>query len=123
MTTQQSRRHRQKWGRWAETLAVAALRLKGYWILRRNFRVPVGEIDIIACRRATVVFIEVKARPDWVDAMAVVSERQWWRIARAAEWFVMRHSEFAGFDWRFDIVAVQPWCWPRHLPEAWRPAN
>jgi putative endonuclease len=57
MTTQQSRRHRKKWGRWAETLAVAALRLKGYRILRRNFRVPVGEIDIIACRRATVVFI------------------------------------------------------------------
>ncbi len=123
MTSQQSRRHRQKWLRWAETLAVAALRLKGYRILRRNFRIPVGEIYIIACRRVTVVFIEVKARPDWVDAMALVSERQCWRIARAAEWFVMRHSEFADFDWRFAIVAVQPWSRPRHLPDAWRPAN
>jgi putative endonuclease len=47
-----------------EDLAVKFLEKKGYKILSRNFRTPVGEIDVIAEDRNTLVFIEVKTRTD-----------------------------------------------------------
>jgi putative endonuclease len=118
-----SGRHLQSqiWGRQAESWASAALRVKGYRILQRNYRVPVGEIDIIACRGTILGFIEVKARRNLAEGDVV--EQQWQRIARAAEWFVMRHRRFSHFDWRFDVVIVRPWSWPRHLTDAWRPGG
>ena len=62
--------HRQRWrqGRRAEAWAVLWLRLKGYRILARNFRVPVGEIDVIAGRGRVLALVEVKARADWATA-------------------------------------------------------
>ena len=52
VTAMVERRQRWRQGRRAEAWAVFWLRLKGYRILARNFRVPVGEIDVIA-RAAT----------------------------------------------------------------------
>jgi putative endonuclease len=49
-------------GQDGETLAAAFLEKKGYTIVTRNFRLKSGEIDIIARRKQTVVFCEVKAR-------------------------------------------------------------
>ena len=51
-------------GRRAENIAAMFLRLKGYTILDRRCRTPFGEIDIIARRGKTIVFVEVKARRD-----------------------------------------------------------
>ena len=45
-----------------EALAALFLRLKGYRIEARNWRCPLGEIDIVAWDRDTLVFVEVKAR-------------------------------------------------------------
>jgi putative endonuclease len=47
-----------------EELAVTFLKRKGYRILQRNFKTPVGEIDIIAEEGNTLVFVEVKTRTD-----------------------------------------------------------
>jgi putative endonuclease len=49
-------------GRAAEEAASAALRRAGYRVLARNCRTPFGEIDIVAERRGSLVFVEVKAR-------------------------------------------------------------
>ena len=49
-------------GRRAETLAAWYLRLKGYRIIESRYKTPVGEIDLIARRWGTTVFVEVKAR-------------------------------------------------------------
>ncbi|MGZ3409867.1 MAG: YraN family protein [Xanthobacteraceae bacterium] len=46
----------------AENRAAAYLLAKGYRIHARRFRSPAGEIDIVATRRGTLVFVEVKAR-------------------------------------------------------------
>ena len=48
----------------AESRAAAYLIAKGYRIVARRFRSPVGEIDIVARRRGVLVFVEVKARSD-----------------------------------------------------------
>ena len=49
-------------GRAAEEAASAELARRGYRVLARNCRTRAGEIDIVAERRGTLVFVEVKAR-------------------------------------------------------------
>src|SRR5690606_797752 len=71
-------------GRVAETAAVLRLRLAGWRILARRWRVPVGEVDLIARRGAILAFVEVKARRDLADALSAVTPAQQDRIARAA---------------------------------------
>src|SRR4029078_5265292 len=69
----------------AESRAAAFLIAKGFRILARRFRTPVGEIDIVACRRKLLVFVEVKARERLDDAAWSVTDRQRSRIVAAAE--------------------------------------
>ena len=76
----------EKRGRGAETLACWWLRLHGWRILARRARVPGGEVDIIARRRRTLAFVEVKARATQ-DAAAMSLDA--WRVRRvvtAAAW-------------------------------------
>jgi putative endonuclease len=115
-----SRRRREAWGRLAETLAAWSLRLRGFRILARRFRTPLGEIDLIARRHRLLTFVEVKARPDSEQAAYALSRRQRERAARAAEMFLLRHPEHAGCTMRFDLITVRPWRLPRHLPDAWQ---
>lgn len=58
MSRQQAERH----GRWAESAAALYLRCKGYQILARRARTRLGEIDIVARRGDTLIFVEVKMR-------------------------------------------------------------
>ena len=90
-----------------EDLAVAVLRRHGYRILERNFRTPVGEIDVVAEEGETLCFVEVKwrrGRETGHPAEAVTGEKQR-RIARAAEWYLARRR-VASRPCRFDVVAI-----------------
>ena len=60
----------------AESRAAAYLIAKGYRIVARRFRSPVGEIDIVARRRGVLVFVEVKARSTLDDAAESLVPRQ-----------------------------------------------
>jgi putative endonuclease len=53
----------------AETQASAYLMLKGYRIVARRYRSGYGEIDIVARRRQTLVFVEVKTRARLDDGL------------------------------------------------------
>jgi putative endonuclease len=99
------------------------LRLKGFRIIARDFRVPVGEIDIIARKGRLLAFIEVKARRSAAQSATgeVLTARQRKRIIRAAEAFMMTRPDLAGLDLSFDLMLVGRWRWPRHLIAAWRP--
>lgn len=108
-------------GLYAETCAVWLLRLKGYRVLARRYKTSVGEVDIVACRRRDLVFVEVKARQDWRTALHSVSPRQRQRIERASGDFLARHPKYVHHRQRFDLVLVQPWRRPRHMVAAWRP--
>jgi len=102
----------------AESRAAAYLIAKGFRILARRWRSPVGEIDIVARRRKLLVFVEVKARERLDDAAWSVTDRQKARIVAAAEaWLAM--NEGASFeDIRFDAMLVAPGRLPRHIPAA-----
>lgn len=107
-------------GRGAERLAAWWLRLKGYRILARGFRVPAGEIDLVAQRGNVLALVEVKARDSLAEAGAAVTARQRARIERAAAAFLQRHPHLCGLDVRFDAVLVAPGRAPRHFADAWR---
>lgn len=106
-------------GLWAERACAVCLMLKGYRIIARDIRTPVGEIDLVASRGRTVVFIEVKARRGASTADAL-TPRQRRRIVRAARAFLQYRTRLAALDRRFDLILVRPWRWPRHLTNAWR---
>lgn len=118
------RRQAERRGRRAEMLGLLLLRLKGWRVLARRFRVGVGagagEIDIIARRGRTVAFIEVKARADLAAAAFAITPRQRARIARGAEAFLQTNPGLAGLDMRFDALLVGRGFWPVHLKNVWR---
>ena len=116
------RRRRLQYGRWAEAICALSLMLRGYRILARRYRTPLGEIDIVARRGGLIAFIEVKARRDLALAAHSVTPRQRRRVRRAAEAFLQRRPDLAGRDIRFDVMLVAPWRPPRHLIDAWRDA-
>jgi putative endonuclease len=115
------RRQAYRSGRWAEALCALALRLKGYRILARDWRAPVGEIDILALRGKILVAVEVKRRESLAAAAEAVGAAQRRRILRAVQAFVARHPELASADLRCDAMLVLPGRWPRHIMDAWRP--
>ncbi|HYM04852.1 MAG TPA: YraN family protein, partial [Stellaceae bacterium] len=90
-----------------------------YRILARRFRVPTGEIDLIARRGGVVAAIEVKARSNVAAAGEAVSHRQRRRIARALAHFVALRPDLARLVLRFDVMLVAPGRLPRHLVDAW----
>jgi putative endonuclease len=102
----------------AESKASALLLMKGYRILARRFRSPVGEIDIVARRRGVLVFIEVKARARYEDAAEAVTEQQRRRIVAGAEYWLASHPKEGQGDIRFDVVIVTPGKIPQHIPNA-----
>lgn len=104
----------------AEALAALYLRCKGYRILARSYRTPVGEIDIIASRGRTLAMVEVKYRPVRDAAAFAITETQKQRIARAAGAFLAAHPAFGERDVRFDALLLAPGRWPRHVRDAWR---
>lgn len=115
------RRRAERDGRLAEALAAIWLRLKGYRILARRLKTPVGEIDILARRGAVLAVVEVKARPDRAMAAQAITPRQWRRLTRAAEWALAHRPEWAGLSLRFDALLLARGRLPRHVADAWRP--
>ena len=105
-------------GHRGEALAALFLRCKLYRIIQRRYKTPVGEIDLIAERFGTTVFVEVKARSKAVveaEALQAVNRS---RIARAAQYWLARHPGKAETNLRFDVIFLAPGRWPRHVINA-----
>ena len=103
----------------AEKAAGLILRIKGYKIISTRFKTPVGEVDIIAHKGNTLVFVEVKARRTEEDAAQSITPRQQKRITRAASSFLASHSEYEGHDCRFDAILITGLKPPKHIENAW----
>ena len=95
-------------GREGERAAARHLEKKGYKILESNYRAGGAEVDIIAEKDQTLIFVEVKARgtdkyglpEEFVDA------RKRRKIIRAAKIF-SGNTYYENYFIRFDIIAVQ----------------
>ena len=114
-----NRQAAEKRGRGAETLACWYLRLCGWRILARRARVPGGEVDIIARRRRTLAFVEVKARATQKAAALALDEWRLRRVVVAAERLAPRYMH-EGDDVRIDAMFIVPGRWPTHLTDVWQ---
>jgi putative endonuclease len=75
----------------AETLAAILFSLKGYRIIARRYRSPVGEVDLVATNGERLAFVEVKRRKTQADAAFAVTAKQKRRIMRAAQYWLSSH--------------------------------
>lgn len=107
-----------RFGLSAESRAAAFLLARGYRILARRFKTPLGEIDIVARRRGVLVFVEVKARASLDAAAEAVTARQQARIIDAAQYWLAANPAAVESPIRFDAILVAPGTIPRHLPGA-----
>jgi putative endonuclease len=108
------RRAAERRGRRSEIFAAAFLMAKGYRLLDRRFKTPLGEIDLVMRRGRAIVFVEVKQRSGAGDAREAVTAASRRRIARAAELWLARNGAGSAVDYRFDVVIVAPGRLPRH---------
>ena len=102
----------------AEWYAAAFLALKGYRILARKFVVAGGEIDLIAARGDVIAFVEVKARPDFDEALVAIDALKKRRIARAARLWLTKNPFATRATLRGDAVLIAPMRLPRHVVSA-----
>lgn len=114
-----NRREAERAGRRAETIAAFWLRLKGWAVLARRVRTPVGEIDLVARRGRTLAFVEVKARSTGAAADFALDDHRLRRVAAAAQALAYRFAR-DGDVIRIDAVIVTRGRWPSHLPDIWR---
>ena len=98
---------RQQFGSNSESLATWYLKKSGYKILEQNYRTPLGEIDIIAKEKKTIVFVEVKSRrsnrygnPKWA-----VTTRKQRKISMVALQYLKSTRQMDNRA-RFDVVTV-----------------
>jgi putative endonuclease len=94
-------------GQRGEAAAARFLKQRGYAIVARSDRGRLGEIDLVAVDRRTVVFVEVKTRRSHqaghpADAVDLAKQR---RLTRLALTYLKRHGLLEN-PARFDVVAV-----------------
>ncbi|PPJ48084.1 YraN family protein [Rhizobium sp. KAs_5_22] len=114
----EKRKRAERRGRWSEWGAAIFLMAKGYSILAMRYRARAGEVDIIARRGEVIAFIEVKARRDLMAAIDAVTFTSQNRIRAAGDHWLARQPDAARLSLRYDIVAIVPWTWPRHIEDA-----
>lgn len=105
-------------GRQAERIAGWWLRLKGWQIIGRRMRTPLGEVDLVARRGGMIAFVEVKARSSAADLDLAIDERRLARVAAAAE-LLWHELAWPGDDMRIDVILLAPGRAPRHLANVW----
>jgi putative endonuclease len=87
---------------------VRHLRSLGYTILARNFRCPLGEIDIIARQGDIIVFVEVRATrgPGFGLPEESIRTRKKAKLRRLAAYYLQKMG-LEECVCRFDVVGVE----------------
>jgi len=99
---------RKKLGAKGEEIAVRYLKSRGYRIVERNYRIRLGEIDIIAEQGDDLVFIEVKTRSDGIfgSPFESITTQKQKQLSKVALEYISKqgcHNHPA----RFDVVGIQ----------------
>lgn len=97
-------------GRWVEDQVSLWIEEQGIAIVQRNYRIPGGELDIIASEPedGTILFIEVRSRgcdqPGLPEETLSASKRGF--VRRAATRWLVERGLWERRPVRFDVVAV-----------------
>jgi len=93
-------------GKKGEGIALVHLRNEGYLIRETNWRFGKDEVDIIAEKDNTIIFVEVKTRSTDYFGLpqdAVTKKKQKF-IIRAADAYIQKNE--IDLEARYDIIAV-----------------
>jgi len=101
------RNRQQKSGEKGEAIAVRQLKKNGYKIIETNYRIQLGEIDVIAKDKDTIVFVEVKARRSvhFGSPKGAVTTQKQKKISMVALYYLKATNQITAKA-RFDVVAV-----------------
>lgn len=90
-----------------ELVAAEHLKQYGLKVVARNFRCPLGEIDLIARDGKTIVFVEVKSRSSIQYGLPqeAVSRSKQKRLILLARWYLKKHG-LEQAPARFDVIAI-----------------
>ena len=95
-------------GQRGERYAAQYLCDHGYAIRARNWRCPVGEIDLVTEKDDVLIFVEVRTRRN--DRLGTPEESitpaKRARLIAAAQTYLDEQSQ-TGRDWRIDVVAIE----------------
>ena len=93
-------------GRQGEDYAADYLDEQGYKILDRNWMCGHKDLDIVAVKDGTLVFVEVKTRTgtDWGDPEDAVTDKKIRNIVHAADAYIRYRC--LDMDVRFDIISI-----------------
>ena len=94
-------------GQAGEDFAAKFLESRGYKIIDRNFKIRSAEIDIIAEKNNSIIFVEVKTRSNVRHGFPVeaVNLKKQKRIISAASVF-LQDEKYFDFNCRFDVIEV-----------------
>ena len=92
----------------AEKVACRYLQKQGLRLIVRNFRMPVGEIDLIMQDNDALVFIEVRyrRRKDYGSALESVTRAKQTKLIKTALLYLQRHQHWQNSPMRFDVVGL-----------------
>lgn len=95
-------------GNTGESRAADFLISQGYAIIERNWRTKIGEVDIIARKNDTLVFVEVKTWPkgNFYNLEQAINAVKQHRIIQTAKSFISLHKEYNNCYVRFDVLAL-----------------
>jgi putative endonuclease len=100
-------RERLDLGKWGEDLALQKVKKLGYRCIVRNYRCPLGEVDLIARDGDTLVFIEIKTRKgrSLEYAKEAVDRRKRRQLSKVALAY-MKANGCSEARARFDVVVI-----------------
>ncbi|AOY77332.1 YraN family protein [Clostridium formicaceticum] len=99
---------KKKTGHYGEQLSRKYFINKGYLILNSNYRTRLGEIDIIAQKDDTIIFVEVKTRKTMTFGLAreAVNYKKQVTLIKLAEQYI-QYKKLKNMNFRFDVMEVQ----------------
>ncbi len=91
-----------------EVLAIQFLKSQGYKIMQRNYRVKLGEIDIIARENDQICFVEVKTRSSerLGSPFEAISSSKQRKMSQVASYYLNSHYAHQEIKARFDVVSI-----------------
>jgi len=97
----------QAFGEIGERVAERWLRRQGFRVLQRRYKNGHRDIDLVAERDGTIVFVEVKARRDdrFGGPLEAVNWRKRRELERSARVWIDRHGR-PDEAYRFDVIGV-----------------
>ncbi|MFB2555000.1 YraN family protein [Herbiconiux liangxiaofengii] len=100
-------------GRRGEDIAVEHLKHSGLRVVERNWRCPVGEIDIVAFDGQTLVVVEVKTRTSdaYGHPFEAITPAKLRRLHLLAAAWLEQYGSGRRVAFRIDVVGI---LWPTH---------